>query len=147
MTANINREYRVLRHIKAVQKVPLLFLVRMSPGSANPDLDQLLQPEFAETPGDAIVNVNIQGKASFGDLFLPIAVGIGGGFVFAPLLIFAATPFFEDLKTYTVEGDIVMYTDGKKLPGAEQKFDPVTGLPAAKPTPRFDPATGLPVKP
>jgi hypothetical protein len=147
MTANINREYRVIKHIKVEQKIPFLFLVRINPESGHPEVDEMLQPEIDASQGDAIVNVKITGEAALGDVFLPVGVGVLGGIAFAPLFIFAVTPFYEDLKTYTVEGDIVKYTEGKKLPEPEKKFDPVTGLPAAKPAPRFDPATGLPIEP
>ncbi len=147
MTANINREYRVIKHIKVEQKIPFLFLVRMNPESGHPEVDEMLQPEIDASQGDAIVNVKIKGEAAFGDVFFPVGVGVVGGIAFAPLFILAVIPLYEDLKTYTVEGDIVMYTDDKKLPEPEQKFDPVTGLPASKPMPRFDPVTGLPIKP
>ena len=147
MTSNINKEYSVMKHIRVVQKVPFLFLLRINPENANPNLDELLQPVFAETPADAIVNVRLQGSTSLGDVILPIGLGIAGGLVFAPLFVFVVTPFFEDLKTYSLEGDIVRYSESSKPSEPKQKFDPVTGLPTENPTPRFDPATGLPMKP
>ena len=167
MTSNINKEYRFIKHVKIQQKIPLLFLVRINPGSGSPDLDELLQPEFAETPGDAIVNVKIKGEAALGDFVLPIGMGVVGAFVFPPLLFIAMFPLYEDLKTYTVEGDIVKYVGEqlppvreKLLPAVEkaaplveklppaprQRIDPETGLPVEKPKTRFDPTTGLPIK-
>lgn len=147
MTANINKEYRVLKHIKVVQSVPFLFLVRLNPENAAPDIDQLLQPEFAATPGDAIVNVKIEGKPFFGDIFFPIGFGVVGGIAFSPLFLFVAAPFFEDLKTYTIEGDIVQYIEPNPILKPNQQFDPVTGLPVRSTTIQFDPNTGLPVRP
>lgn len=167
MTSNINKEYRFVKHVKIQQKVPLLFLARVNPQGGSPDLDELLQPEFAETPGDAIVNVKIKGEAALGDVILPVGMGIVGAFVFPPLLVISMFPLYEDLKTYTVEGDIVKYVGeqlppgGEKLPPAVdkptpvvgklppvpvQRIDPETGLPVKKPVLRFDPSTGLPVK-
>jgi hypothetical protein len=147
MTSNINKEYRIIKHVKIQQKIPFLFLVRINPGSGSPYLDDMLQPELAAEEGDAIVNVKIKGEAALGDFVLPIGMGVVGAFVFPPLFSIAMFPLYEDLKTYTVEGDIVKYVEQKPSPEIEQKFDPVTGLPATKPTIRFDPNTGLPMKP
>jgi len=161
MTANINREYRVIKHIRVEQKLPFLFIVRMSPEHGHPDLDEMLQPEIDASQGDAVVNVKIKGEAELGDVFLPVGIGVLGGIAFAPLFVIAAIPLYEDLKTYTVEGDIVKYIGEKLLPETEkpspaaeklqaapiQRIDPETGLPLPKPKLQFDPSTGLPIKP
>jgi hypothetical protein len=94
-------------------------------------------------------------------------MGVVGGVVFPPLFSIAMFPLYEDLKTYTVEGDIVKYVGeqlppvGEKLlpavekaapvveklpPAPRQRIDPETGLPVEKPKTRFDPTTGLPIK-
>lgn len=146
MTSNINKEYRIIKYVKVEQKVPFLFLVRINPAGGNPDLDDMLQPELAAAEGDAIVNVKIKGEAALGDVILPIGMGIVGAFAFPPLLIIAMFPLFEDLKTYTVEGDIVKYVEPKQPPESDRRFDPITGLPLKKPSMQFDPTTGLPLK-
>jgi len=108
------------------QKVPLLFLLRVSPAGAKPDLSELLEPELIAAQGDAVVNVRIEGTADFFNVILPIGVGvIGGAILWSPLYVFTVFPLFEDLKTYTVEGDIVKYVEGKAIPDREQKFEPV----------------------
>jgi hypothetical protein len=159
MTSNINREYSVVKHFKREQKAPFLFLARLNPGGGTFNLDEELQDEPGFGEGDALVNTSVKSQVAFGDILFPIVVGVGGGLIFPPFFFFLACPFYEDLKTCVVEGDIVKYVAeksapaGEKLPPAvekpapEQKFDPVTGLPAAKPAPRFDPATGLPINP
>lgn len=146
MTSDVNKEYRVIRHVEVKQRVPLLFLMRVVPGSATPDINELLEPELVAAQGDAIVNVKISGSAALGDMLLPIGVGVVGGLALAPLFVFTVFPLFEDLKTYTVEGDIVEYTGERPLPASEQRFDPATGQPVRKPVVRFDPATGLPIQ-
>lgn len=161
MTSNINKEYRTVKHIKVQQKIPLLFLVRINPASGSPDLDEMLLPELSTVEGDAIVNVTIKGEAALGDVILPVGIGIVGAFIFPPLLFFTAFPLYEDLKTYSVEGDIVKYV-GERLPPEAvkpvpvvenppptqgQRIDPETGLPVKKSKIQFDPNTGLPIKP
>jgi len=145
MTSNINKEYRTVKHIKVQQKIPLLFLVRINPASGSPDLDEMLLPELSTVEGDAIVNVTIKGEAALGDVILPVGIGIVGAFIFPPLLFFTAFPLYEDLKTYSVEGDIVKYV-GEQLPPAAVKSVPVVEKPAPIPAQRIDPETGLPVK-
>lgn len=174
MTPNINREYSVIKHFKREQKAPFLFLTRLSPTGAAFNLDEELleEPGFAE--GDAVVNASVKSQLAMGDLLFPLVVGIGGGLIFPPFFFFLACPFYEDLKTCVVEGDIVKYVPekaapaGEKLPPAmempapvvakpasvveklppspNQRIDPETGLPMKKPKLRFDPNTGLPIK-
>jgi hypothetical protein len=174
MTSDIDREYRVIQHFKKAQKVPFLFLVRLSPEGGAFNLNEELQNEPGIMDGDALVNTTIKGQAAIGDVALPIVVGIGGGLVFPPLFLFLACPFYEDLKTYTIEGDIVKYVGGQRPPAEEipnpviekippvvehpapvkekssplpeKRIDPETGLPVKKTTVRFDPNTGLPIK-
>ncbi len=160
MTSNINKEYRIIKYVKVEQKVPFLFLVRINPASGSPNLDDMLQPELAAAEGDAIVNVKVKGEAALGDVILPIGMGIVGAFLFPPLGFIAMFPLYEDLKTYTVEGDVVKYVGEKLPPAAEkpppvveklppapkQRIDPETGLPVKKTKVQFDPNTGLPIK-
>jgi len=144
ITANINRDYTLIKHFTEEQKVPFLFLVRLNPEGSNPDLEKMLGPELNSEKADAIVNVKIEGHPAFGDVMLPLAMGIIGGIAFPPLFVLTAIPFFEDLKTYKVEGDLVKYSDPQSTHQPTPQFDPATGLPVI--SPRFDPETGLPTK-
>ena len=147
MTSNVNKEYRVVKHFRVEQRSPLLFLVRMFPVPAQPDLAAMMRPDLIANGGDAVVNLKMTGEASLGDVLLPVGVGVFGGLVY-PALFFAITlPIFEDLKTYTVEGDIVKYVEPNRTPEPGRKFDPVTGLPLTTEPVQFDPKTGLPVRP
>ena len=147
MTPNINREYRLIKHIRAEQKSPLLFIVRMVPAEARPDLDGMVLPELTAAQADAMVNMKLKGETSLGDALLPIAVGLFGGLAFPPLFVVMTFPIFEDLKTYAVEGDIVKYVESNPPPESGRKFDPVTGLPLTTEPVQFDPKTGLPIRP
>ena len=143
MSANINREYEISKHVKAEQKIPFLFLVRLSPETGSPDIREMLEPEINSVQGDAVVNVQIKGEASLGDIILPIATGVIGGIAFPPLFVIAAIPFFEDLKTYSVEGDVVKYSSQKPIQELKQEYDPLTGVQSRNV--KFDPNTGLPI--
>lgn len=141
---------RSVTHFEKEQKVPFLFLHRLF-GGAKPDLSAMLQEQLQATPGDAIVNLRIHGDTNIGDLLLPVAVGTVGLFVFPPMVLFVYEPLFFDLKTYTVEGDVVTFKDAPLLPvpapAVAPAIDPMTGLPVApgeKKKVDFDPETGLP---
>jgi len=147
MTANINREYKVIKHIKVQQKVPFLFLVRLHPQSGSADLNELLGPELKNSEADALVNVTIKGNVAFGDVMLPLGLGFLGGLMFPPMFVLMAIPLYEDLKTYTVEGDLVKYIDRQTEPDQfKQSFDPLTGSPTEKKKITYDAETGLPIK-
>lgn len=147
MTAQINREYVIVKHVVIQQKVPLLFLQRLNPQSGSADLNELLAPELKNSEADALVNVTIKGIAAFGDVMLPLGVGFFGGLLFPPFFVLMAVPMFEDLKTYTVEGDLVRYSDVPKQPENEkEKFDPLSGVSKEKRKILFDAETGLPIK-
>ncbi len=147
MTSNINREYEVVKHFKVKQKAPFLFLSRLAPEGANADLNKLLEPELINTQADAIVNLSIKGDAEATDIALPVGFGLFGGLAFAPLFVLMAVPFFEDLKTYEVEGDLVKYIAQATSPEkAKELLDPLTGLPTQKPKIKYDAETGLPIK-
>ncbi len=137
MTNEINRPYIVVRHFVVEQKTPLLFLARMVT-AGNPNLDDLLQNEL--TGGDAIVNVRIKGYLHIGDMLLPIAIGIGGVFVEPILLFVSFMPFFLDLKSYSVEGDLVRYTSSISTKDSDQHKSDVIDIPL-----RFNPETGVPI--
>ncbi len=144
MNSNAGRPYNVIAHFKTGQQEKGIFIQRLY-GGAQPDLNAMVQRQLAKTDGDAIVNVKIKGEAQFGDVLLPVIFGIGGTFVHPLFSFFIFEPFFTDLKTYTVEGDIVRFTDTEQKRNPFVRLDPATGLPVqSKPRVEFDPETGLP---
>jgi hypothetical protein len=145
-TSNINRKYYVVKHFSLEQKEPFLFLQRLF-FAGKPKLDKMLEKELKSTDFDAIVNLKITGAASAGDISLPVVLGLGGALLISPsLLTLAFLPLFEDLKTYTIEGDAVKYADDVLPVSQFLRFDPSTGLPLKSDSVRFDPNTGLPLQ-
>ena len=129
ISSNINHEYEIVKHVRLEQRVPLLFLQRMF-AQCNPDIQGMIEQEIADQRGDAFVNMRIAGTAKAGDVLLPLAIGIGGAFIAPGFLAVAIVPFFVDLRTYTVEGDVVRCgPEPPPLPlkKARMKFDPETG--------------------
>jgi hypothetical protein len=140
------KNYIVVEHFSMVQDRSMLFLKRLH-GGGHPDIPAMLEKQLKKTPGDAIINLKIAGETREMDVVAPVIFGIAGSFVFPPFFILALEPLFTDLKTYSIEGDVIRYTgstDGKKDP---IRIDPETGLPANATAPiEFDPETGLPKK-
>lgn len=148
MNANINREYTMVKHFRVKQKVPVLFVFRLSPYGAAADINEMIAPELQSSQADAIVNLSVKGNAEIQDVFLPIGIGLLGGLILSPTFFFITViPFYEDLKTYEVEGDLVKYVAQATSPeNPKEPFDPLTGLPKQKPKIEYDPETGLPKK-
>lgn len=139
--------HTVVTHFSLRQESSFLFADRLF-GGGKPDLTRMVQQQLTLTPGDAMVNVRIHGDTNVGDFLLPIIFGAAGGFVFPPLVLFVYEPLFYDLKTYTIEGDIIRYSvEPKSQSGKILYFDPMTGLPIEeKKKTEYDPETGLPKK-
>ncbi len=136
------KEYVVVEHFSVLQDRSLLFLKRLH-GGGHPDFQGMLDKQLKKTPGDAIINLSITGETRELDVIAPLIFGIAGAFVYTPLVIIAFEPIFTDLKTYSIEGDVIRYTGRTNL----RPIDPETGLPVQTSAPNtFDPETGLPKK-
>lgn len=138
---------RTVTHFTLRQNVSFLFLHRLI-GAGKPDVSAMLENQLRLTPGDAIVNLRIHGDTDVGDFLLPIGVGFAGGIIFPPFYFFLYQPLLFDLKSYTIEGDVVTYgIPPTPVPAVVPKIDPFTGLPLIEnKTVEFDPETGLPKK-
>nr|MBP9212404.1 hypothetical protein [Bacteroidota bacterium] len=80
-------------------------LVTMS----EPQIGTIIREEMQSAQGDAVANVSIQGQTSLTDggvSLLLSALGLAA----APPLGFAAG-YLVGARTYTVEGDIIRYTE------------------------------------
>jgi len=128
ISSNINRDYIVVKHVILQQRVPFLFIQRMF-AQCNPDVQSMIEQEVANQNGDAFVNLRVEGTMKAGDMLLPLAIGIGGAFLAPGFLAAAIVPFFVDLRTYSVEGDVVSCTSKVPPPSLNKKikFDPETG--------------------
>lgn len=143
MTPQAGRPYTIIRHFTIEQDHSALFIKRLW-GGGLPDMTSMLAKELKKTPGDAIVNLSIQGTIQPADAALPVVVGIGGIFIFPPLALFIFEPLLTDLKSYTAEGDIVRFTDAGQQKNPPIVIDPMTGLPMKENVKKeFDPETGL----
>lgn len=147
MNAPRERTYTVVTHFSVEQDKSLFFVKRIF-GGAHPDITKMLQKQLQKTPGDAIINFRIKGETKEIDLALPIIFGAAGAFAYPPLILISLEPLFADLKSYTVEGDIIRFTDRPRRTPPPVLFDPDTGLPmnTQKPPIEYDPDTGLPRK-
>lgn len=148
MTSQLGRPYITVRHFSVTQDRSALFIKRLW-GGGLPDIHGMIERELKKTPGDAVVNLSIQGAIQPGDVALPVVIGIAGVFVFPPMIFFLFEPLLADFKSFSVEGDIVNFTDVQQtkkiiLPS----IDPTTGLPIHKEEKKieYDPVTGLPKK-
>ncbi len=147
MTSHAGRAYTVLRHFTIEQDRSSLFIKRLW-GGGLPDITSMLAKELKKTPGDAIINLSIEGNIHATDAALPVIIGIGGVFIFPPLILFIFEPLFTDLKSFTAEGDIIVFTeDNQNRKKSPPIIDPMTGLPIKEDIKiEFDPDTGLPKK-
>ena len=136
------KEYVIVEHFSVLQDRSMLFLKRLH-GGGHPDIQGMLDKQLKKTPGDAIINLSITGETREMDVVGPLIFGIAGAFMFSPLIIIAFEPIFADLKTYSIEGDVIRYTGQAN----RIQIDPETGLPIHTSAPgEFDPETGLPKK-
>lgn len=105
MTQNVNKNYTIVKYFKhSVKGIFTLFnLVTIS----NPDIQKIIEKELEN--GDAVVNIKITGQTTFIDGLIPVAVGVIGSFVIPPYGSFLSNMI--GLRTYTVEGYVVKYTD------------------------------------
>jgi hypothetical protein len=142
LNAPSEKEYVVVEHFSVLQDRSMLFLKRLH-GGGHPDIQGMLDKQLKKTPGDAIINLTITGETREMDVVGPLIFGIAGAFVFTPLVIIAFEPMYADLKSYSIEGDVIRYTKKEnRIP-----IDPETGMPVQTPAPgEFDPETGLPKK-
>lgn len=138
--------YIVVEHFSLVQDRSMLFLKRLH-GGGHPNIQALLEKQLKKTPGDAIINLKIAGETREMDVVAPVIFGIAGSLIITPFIILAFEPLFADLKTYSIEGDVIRYIGKTERKTDPVRIDPETGLPAilAAPT-EFDPETGLPKK-
>jgi hypothetical protein len=107
MTANINKKFTVVHHFREDVKgwFTLFDLITIS----NPDVSGLLQKEVVD--GDAITNLKIQGQTTFVDALVSIGAGAAGVLIGGAAGANAA--YLISARTYTVEGDVVKYTEEK----------------------------------
>lgn len=112
-------DHTVVRHFEQSETAwfTLFDLVTMK----NPDVSNVIESELGRTPGDAVINVEIQGQTTVIDGLIPIAMSLAGTLAGQAL---AADPYYGayygtllgslaaamlTARTYTVSGDIVQF--------------------------------------
>lgn len=146
LNAPAENEYIVVEHFSVLQDRSMLFLKRLH-GGGHPDVNAMLASQLKKTPGDAIINLTIKGETRETDVIAPVVLGIAGSFVFTPFIILAFEPLFADLKSYSLEGDVIRYIGKDGRIHDSLRIDPDSGLPVKRTAPiEFDPETGLPKK-
>ncbi|MGC9093724.1 MAG: hypothetical protein ACP5JH_10825 [Bacteroidota bacterium] len=107
MTSNVNKKFTIVKHFSRDLKgwFTIFNLVTIS----NPKVDEVIRNELVASQGDAVINIKIQGQTTFLDGFIPVALGTIGALVAPPWGFYASS--LIGVRTYTVEGDVIRYTE------------------------------------
>jgi hypothetical protein len=73
------------------------------------NVQRIIQNEVMSAQGDAAININIQGQTTFIDGAIPVALGVIGFLVAPPGGAYAS--YLIGARTYTVEGDVIRYSE------------------------------------
>lgn len=106
MTSNVNKKFTIVKHFS--RDVKGIFLVFNLVTISEPKVNEIIRNELVAGQGDAVINIRIQGQTTFIDGLVPVAAGLGAAFL-SPFGVFAS--YLIGLRTYTVEGDVIKYTD------------------------------------
>lgn len=107
MTNNVNKNFVIVKHFK--RELKAVFVIFNLVTVSNPQIEKVIRNEVLSAQGDAAINVKIQGQITFVDGFVPVALGVIGAVVAPPYGAYISN--LIGLRTYTVEGDIIKYTD------------------------------------
>jgi hypothetical protein len=107
MSGDPGRRYTVVRHFTRDAKAvfTLFGLVTV----VNPDLAEVVREEIVAARGDAVVGIRIKGQKTLVDGLVPIALGTLGGLLLPPFG--SVLSYVLELRTYTIEGEIIRYMD------------------------------------
>lgn len=106
-SGNVNKKFVVVKHFRREAKAWFVFfnIVTIS----EPEVGAIIKEEMLSALGDAVANVSIQGQTSLSDGGVSLLVS-AIGLAVAPPLGFAAG-YIVGARTYTIEGDIIRYTE------------------------------------
>lgn len=107
MTSDVNKTFTIVRRFNQDLKgwFTLFNLITIT----DPRVSDLVRNELSAARGDAVINLRIQGQTTFVDGLIPIALGIVGGLAAPPFGFFASN--LIGVRTYTVQGDIIKYSE------------------------------------
>ena len=116
LTSEVNRDYRVVEHFS--ERTSAWFISQMITLS-HPKVARIVEQQLRRHNGDAVVNLRISGRNTFGDSLAPLGAGLlaGGIYYFAvdnaglseAALIGTGVSFLLSRRSFFVEGDVVRY--------------------------------------
>ncbi len=82
LSAEVNRDYRVVEHFR--EQTSAWFVSQMITIS-HPKVERIVEQQLRRHRGDAVVNLRITGRNTFGDSLAPLGAGLlaGGVYYFA----------------------------------------------------------------
>jgi len=101
------RPFTIVKSISFTSKSVFLYFNLLT--WRNPDFEKAINEEIAAAQGDAIINLQIHGKTSLVDGFIPLSLSIAGLAVAPPGGVFAGS--LIGFRTYTISGDIIRYDE------------------------------------
>jgi hypothetical protein len=102
-----DRKFTIVKHFQREEKC-LYALLNLIP-LTEPDVAGILREETVSAHGDAVINISIQGQTKFLDIAVPFALGIAGSAISPKNGVL--TGLLIGARTYTIEGDVIQYTD------------------------------------
>ena len=116
LTSEINRVYRVVEHFR--ERTSAWFISQLITLSHH-KVERIVEQQLIRHNGDAVVNLRIGGRNTFGDPLVPLGAGLlaGGIYYFAvdnaglseTALIGTGVSFLLSRRSFFVEGDVVRY--------------------------------------
>lgn len=106
MTDNIERPYTIIKKLNTERKAYFIILGFIK--IANPDFNEIIKTELAESQGDAVINTSVEIEYDLVDTFVPYGIGAAGWAVLGPIglnLLYSFTT-----QTYRIQGDVIRYT-------------------------------------
>lgn len=99
------KAYTVVKSINLSSKSAFVYFNLMT--LKNPDFEKAINEEIAAVQGDAIINLQIHGKTTLVDGFIPLSLAVAGAMIAPPggILIGSLITF----RTFTISGDIIRY--------------------------------------
>ena len=108
-TGNAQKDYKVIRHFENEIKgyFTLFDLVTIQ----NPDIEHIIRSELKRSDGDAVINLKIQGQTTFLDGVIPALLSVTGAYLTLPYGYGSIAGSLISMRTFTVEGDVIRYTN------------------------------------